>query len=120
MEKSQFVLVQTILIFRASSTCNIILEDVRIPVENLLGPVGGGFKIAMAQLDGARVGIAAQALGIAQAALECAISYANQRQAFGQPIIKLQAIKVCLENFKLLPYCLNVNIIPIYISDKIS
>ncbi|XP_044734509.1 short-chain specific acyl-CoA dehydrogenase, mitochondrial-like [Chrysoperla carnea] len=81
---------------RASSTCNIILEDVRIPVENLLGTVGGGFKIAMAQLDGARVGIAAQALGIAQAALECAISYANQRQAFGQPIIKLQAIKIKL------------------------
>lgn len=79
---------------RASSTCNIILEDVRVPVENILGTVGGGFRIAMEQLDGARVGIAAQAIGIGQAALECAYSYANQRQSFGQPIIKLQAIKV--------------------------
>lgn len=58
------------------------------------GKVGGGFKMAMEQLDKARVGIASQALGIAQAALEIAVEYASQRKAFGQPINQLQAVKV--------------------------
>lgn len=79
---------------RSSSTCNLILEDVRIPAENVLGMVGGGFKMAMEQLDKARVGIASQALGIAQAALEIAVEYASQRKAFGQPINQLQAVKL--------------------------
>jgi len=78
---------------RASSTCNLIFEDCRIPPENLLGQEGEGFKIAMATLDGGRIGIAAQALGIAQAALEEAVSYAKQREAFGAPIANLQAIQ---------------------------
>jgi butyryl-CoA dehydrogenase len=78
---------------RASSTCNLIFEDCRIPQENLLGQEGEGFKIAMSTLDGGRIGIAAQALGIAQAALEEAVSYAKQRQAFGAPIANLQAIQ---------------------------
>nr|CAI5824235.1 unnamed protein product [Callosobruchus analis] len=81
---------------RSSSTCNLILEDVRVPKENVLGTVGGGFKMAMAQLDRARIGIAAQALGIAQAALEVAIDYAGQRKAFGKPINQLQAVKMRL------------------------
>jgi butyryl-CoA dehydrogenase len=78
---------------RASSTCNLIFEDCRISQEHLLSQEGEGFKIAMGTLDGGRIGIAAQALGIAQAALEEAVSYAKQRQAFGAPIANLQAIQ---------------------------
>ncbi|XP_045477816.1 short-chain specific acyl-CoA dehydrogenase, mitochondrial-like [Harmonia axyridis] len=81
---------------RASSTCNLILEDVRVPIENVLGNPGDGFKMAMMQLDKARVGIAAQALGIAQSALEVAMEYSGQRKAFGQPICNLQAVKLRL------------------------
>jgi butyryl-CoA dehydrogenase len=78
---------------RASSTCNLIFEDCRIPKANMLGEPGQGFKIAMGTLDGGRIGIAAQALGIAQAALDAAVGYAKERQAFGAPIAKLQAIQ---------------------------
>ncbi|KDR07800.1 short-chain specific acyl-CoA dehydrogenase, mitochondrial-like [Zootermopsis nevadensis] len=78
---------------RASSTCNLILEDVRVPQEHVLGEVGGGFKLAMKMLDGARIGISSQALGIAQAALDCAVDYASKRIAFGGPIIKLQSVQ---------------------------
>ncbi|XP_058473260.1 short-chain specific acyl-CoA dehydrogenase, mitochondrial [Solea solea] len=78
---------------RASSTANIILEDCRIPKGNLLGPRGAGFKIAMQTLDSGRIGIASQALGIAQASLDCAADYAQKRTAFGTPIGKLQAIQ---------------------------
>ncbi|MES2503965.1 MAG: acyl-CoA dehydrogenase [Myxococcota bacterium] len=78
---------------RASSTCNLIFEDCLIPKESLLGEEGHGFKIAMATLDGGRIGIAGQALGIAQAALEEAAFYAKERQAFGKPIFKLQSIQ---------------------------
>lgn len=78
---------------RGSSTCNLIFEDCIIPEENLLGQPGYGFKIAMATLDGGRIGIAAQALGIAQAALDCAVEYAGKRIAFGKPITKLQSIQ---------------------------
>ncbi|RZC34355.1 Acyl-CoA dh 1 domain containing protein, partial [Asbolus verrucosus] len=81
---------------RASPTCNLILEDVRIPKNHVLGKVGEGFKIAMGQLDKARVGIAAQALGIAQAALEVAVCYSGQRKTFGQPISQFQAVKLRL------------------------
>ncbi|OXB64634.1 hypothetical protein ASZ78_008710, partial [Callipepla squamata] len=79
---------------RASSTANLIFEDCRIPKANLLGQLGMGFKIAMQTLDGGRIGIASQALGIAQAALDCAVDYAEKRMAFGSPITKLQAIQV--------------------------
>ncbi|XP_076176121.1 activator-recruited cofactor subunit 42 isoform X2 [Ptiloglossa arizonensis] len=78
---------------RGSSTCSLIFEDCKLPVENLLGEAGMGFKIAMMTLDDGRIGIAAQALGIAQASFECAIEYAAKRQAFGKPIIKLQTIQ---------------------------
>ncbi|POI35786.1 hypothetical protein CIB84_000460 [Bambusicola thoracicus] len=78
---------------RASSTANLIFEDCRIPKANLLGQLGMGFKIAMQTLDGGRIGIASQALGIAQAALDCAVDYAEKRMAFGSPIAKLQAIQ---------------------------
>ncbi len=79
---------------KASSTCNLIFDDCKIPKENLLGKPGEGFKIAMTTLDSGRIGIAAQALGIGQAALDCAVDYAKKRLAFGQPIAKLQAIQV--------------------------
>jgi butyryl-CoA dehydrogenase len=78
---------------RASSTCNLIFEGCRIPKDYMLGEPGSGFKIAMMTLDGGRIGIAAQALGIAQAAFEAARDYAGEREAFGSPISNLQAIQ---------------------------
>jgi butyryl-CoA dehydrogenase len=70
----------------ASSTTEMIYEDCDIPEDRMLGAPGEGFKIAMHTLDGGRVGIAAQALGIAQAALEEAAKYANMREQFGAPM----------------------------------
>ncbi|EZA50391.1 short-chain specific acyl-CoA dehydrogenase, mitochondrial [Ooceraea biroi] len=78
---------------RGSSTCSLIFEDAKVTSENLLGEPGMGFKIAMMALDAGRIGIAGQALGIAQASLDCAIEYAAKRQAFGKSILKLQAIQ---------------------------
>ena len=78
----------------ASHTTTLHFEDCRIPASQLLGKEGEGFKIAMATLDGGRIGIAAQAVGIAQAALEDAIKYAKERTAFGKPIAEYQAIAV--------------------------
>ncbi|XP_046386511.1 short-chain specific acyl-CoA dehydrogenase, mitochondrial [Ischnura elegans] len=86
---------------RASSTCNLIFEDCLIPEENLLGEPGMGFKIAMMTLDAGRIGIASQALGIAQASLDCAIDYASKRIAFGAPILKLQSIQQKLADMAL-------------------
>jgi len=78
---------------RASDTMMLGFEDVRIPKENLLGTQGKGFNIALATLDGGRIGIAAQALGIAQAAYDEAARYAKEREAFGQSIVNFQAIQ---------------------------
>lgn len=78
---------------RGSSTCQLIFEDCIVPKENLIGQTGFGFKIAMKTLDAGRIGIASQALGIAQASLELAVDYAQKRTAFGKPISKLQAIQ---------------------------
>uniref|UniRef100_A0A3P9H639 Short-chain specific acyl-CoA dehydrogenase, mitochondrial n=1 Tax=Oryzias latipes TaxID=8090 RepID=A0A3P9H639_ORYLA len=96
---------------RASSTANIILEECRVPLDSMLGPRGAGFKIAMQTLDSGRIGIAAQALGIAQASLDCAADYAHKRTAFGSPIGKLQAVQfkladmgVALESARLLTW----------------
>ena len=77
----------------ASKTSELIFEDMEVPKENLIGKEGDGFKIALATLDGGRIGIAAQAVGIAQAALDESIEYAKQRQQFGRPIAKFQAIQ---------------------------
>ncbi|MEJ9210535.1 acyl-CoA dehydrogenase [Bacillus smithii] len=77
---------------RSSPTTEIIFEDCRVPKENLLGNEGDGFKIAMMTLDGGRNGIAAQAVGIAQGALDAAIAYAKERYQFGKPIIANQGI----------------------------
>lgn len=78
---------------RSSATTEVIFEDCRVPKENVLGQIGEGFKIAMMTLDGGRNGIAAQALGIAQGALDHAVLYAKERVQFGKPIGKLQAIQ---------------------------
>ena len=78
---------------RGSQSCQIFLDDVVLPDENRLGEVGGGFKVAMATLDGGRIGIAAQALGIARASLEDALAYAAERKTFGKPIAQHQAIQ---------------------------
>ncbi|HDR7792659.1 TPA: acyl-CoA dehydrogenase AcdA [Bacillus luti] len=77
---------------RSSPTTEIIFEDCRIPVENLLGEEGQGFKIAMQTLDGGRNGIAAQAVGIAQGALDASVEYARERHQFGKPIAAQQGI----------------------------
>ncbi|XP_069683427.1 short-chain specific acyl-CoA dehydrogenase, mitochondrial [Periplaneta americana] len=86
---------------RGSSTCSLIFEDCEIPKENLLGEPGMGFKIAMMTLDAGRIGIASQALGIAQASVDCAVEYASKRNAFGSPIIKLQAIQTKIADMAL-------------------
>lgn len=77
----------------ASSTAQIVLEDCEVPKENVLGGVGEGFTVAMHTLDGGRIGIATQALGIARAAFEESVKYAKQREAFGRPISQFQAIQ---------------------------
>lgn len=77
---------------RSSSTAELVFNNVKVPKENLLGKEGQGFKIAMATLDGGRIGIAAQALGIAQGAFENALEYAKEREQFGMPIAHQQVI----------------------------
>src|ERR1043165_5055775 len=77
---------------RGSKSSQIFLDDVRLPGDALLGEVGGGFGIAMSTLEGGRIGIAAQAIGIARAALEDSLGYAQQRRTFGKPIAQHQAI----------------------------
>jgi alkylation response protein AidB-like acyl-CoA dehydrogenase len=78
---------------KASDTVVLSFSDCRIPAAQRLGAEGQGFKIAMSQLDGGRVGVGAQALGIAQAALDRAVRYAQERVAFGRPIADLQAVQ---------------------------
>lgn len=77
---------------RASDTCAVTLSDCRIPAENLLGERGKGLSIALSNLEGGRIGIAAQALGIARAAFEAALGYARERVQFDKPIIEHQSI----------------------------
>ncbi|MCA1033358.1 MULTISPECIES: acyl-CoA dehydrogenase [Bacillus] len=86
-----------------SRTVQLNFEDMRVPAENLLGAEGEGFKIAMANLDAGRIGIAAQALGIAEAALEAAVAYSKERSQFGKPISHQQGI-----GFKLADMAVNV------------
>ena len=96
---------------RSSPTTEIIFEDCKVPVENVLGNVGEGFKIAMMTLDGGRNGIAAQAVGIAQGALDAATNYAKERVQFGKPIsaqqgvgFKLADMATSIEASRLLTY----------------
>ena len=85
---------------RASATSELGFEDCRIPVENRLGEEGEGFKIAMAVLDAGRIGIASQALGIAEAAYQASLEYAREREAFGQKIGQFQGIGFKLADMK--------------------
>jgi len=78
---------------RASDTAQLAFDNVRIPADQQLGPDGAGFKVAMTTLDGGRIGIASQALGISAAAYEAALAYSKQREQFGRPICKFQAIQ---------------------------
>merc|ERR1719347_1790576 len=78
---------------RASSTSNVIFEDCRVPGDNILGEQGMGFKIAMMTLDSGRIGIAAQALGIAKNAFDTAVEYSAKRNSSGAPISKLQMVQ---------------------------
>ena len=81
---------------RSSVQRELIFENCRVPVANLLGKEGDGFKIAMATLDGGRIGVASQSVGLAQGALEEAIQYSKQREQFGKPISSFQAISFML------------------------
>jgi len=78
---------------RGSPTGELILEDARVPAENLLGEEGGGFRVAMKALDSGRIGISAQAVGLARGALDYAVAYARDRRQFGQPIGQFQGIQ---------------------------
>lgn len=75
-----------------SDTCQIVFEDCRIPADLMLGPEGGGYKVALANLEGGRIGIAAQSVGMARSALDHAVRYAQERQSMGVPIVQHQAI----------------------------
>ena len=77
----------------ASDTAQILFENCRVPVENLLGEEGMGLKIALSGLEGGRIGIASQAVGMARAAFEAALAYAKERTSFGQPIFQHQAVQ---------------------------
>jgi len=77
----------------ASDTTDLIFEDCRVPGEDMIGDEGEGFKIAMTGLDGGRIGIAAQSVGVAQAALDASVTYAKEREQFGQPISKFQGLR---------------------------
>jgi alkylation response protein AidB-like acyl-CoA dehydrogenase len=85
---------------RASATSELVFENYAAPVENMVGKRGDGFKIAMAVLDAGRIGIASQALGIAEAAYEAAVQYARERQAFGGPIGQFQMIQQKIADMK--------------------
>ena len=77
---------------RSSDTCSLILENCKVPIENVLKSPGEGFPIAMNALDNSRIGIAAQALGIAQGSYEAALNYAHERVSFGKPIAHHQSV----------------------------
>ena len=86
---------------RASATCEIELDGYRCPVENRLGPEGAGFKIAMTVLEAGRIGIAAQAVGIARAAYEASLEWARERKAFGAPIGSFQMIQAKIADMRM-------------------
>ena len=78
---------------RASDTCELYFDNVKVPIENRIGEEGEGFKIALSTLDGGRIGIASQALGIAKASLDASVKYSNEREQFGKPISNNQSIQ---------------------------
>lgn len=78
---------------RASDTCALRFDDLRVPVENRIGDEGQGYRIALSSLETGRIGIAAQSVGMAQAAFDCALGYAGEREAFNQPLVSHQAVQ---------------------------
>jgi len=86
---------------RSSDTSSVMFQDVKVPIQNRLGEDGFGFKFAMKTLDGGRIGVAAQALGIAAGAYELALAYAQEREAFGKPIARHQAVAFKLADMAL-------------------
>ena len=86
---------------RSSDCVQVMMDDVRVPVANRLGKEGEGFKIAMTALDSGRIGIAAQAIGLAQGALEASVKYAKERVQFGQPIAEFEAIQFKLADMEM-------------------
>ena len=85
---------------RASATSELVFEDYRCPVENRIGDEGEGFKIAMTVLDAGRIGVASQALGIAEASYEASLEYAREREAFGKKIGQFQGVSFQLADMK--------------------
>jgi len=85
---------------RGSDTCSLMFTDVKVPKENRIGDEGFGFKFAMETLNGGRIGIGAQALGLAQGALDLALNYAQERKAFGKPIIEHQGVSFKLADME--------------------
>ncbi len=94
---------------RGSSTCEVVFQDTPVPAENLLGEEGRGFRYAMEILDSSRIIIAAQCVGIGQAALEAAVRYAQQRESFGRPIAQHQAIQFMLADMATEVYAARVS-----------
>ncbi len=82
----------------ATACCELVFADCEVPAANRLGNEGEGYKVALATLDGGRIGIASQAIGIAQGAFDAALAYARARQAFGRPIAEFQAIQFMLSD----------------------
>jgi hypothetical protein len=78
---------------RASDTAQVLLENCRVPAENMIGEPGEGYRIALSSLEGGRIGIGSQAVGMARAAFEAALRYANEREAFGQTLFNHQAVQ---------------------------
>src|SRR5690606_33356739 len=78
---------------KASDSCALAFEDMKVPFEDRIGEEGEGYRIALSSLEAGRIGIAAQATGLAQAAYERALDYAREREAFGKPIFQLQAVQ---------------------------
>ncbi len=85
---------------RASDTCSLAFDNLEVPVENLIGAEGEGYKIALSSLEAGRIGIASQSIGMAQAALDCAIAYGKERQAFGRSLLEHQAVSFRLADAK--------------------
>ncbi len=85
---------------RASATTELIFQNCKVPKENILGEVGDGFKIAMSTLDGGRIGIASQALGIAQGAFDVTVEYMKQRKQFGKKLSQMQALQFEIAEMK--------------------
>ncbi|OGU71513.1 MAG: acyl-CoA dehydrogenase [Ignavibacteria bacterium RBG_16_34_14] len=90
---------------RSSDTCSLTFENCKVPVENLIWEEGKGFNFAMNTLNGGRIGIAAQAIGIAEASFEAAVKYSKERKAFGSPIANLQAIQFKLSDMAIKVDC---------------